>query len=128
MTNNSFALPFADRDLQLFPPEDVALQLRVSRAFVRLCLSAGCPTRGHRLSAAELLHWLFENYDKVRLLCGFRGFASVSGVKPVAKVRLKMANAVLTLLEFSASRSSNLDEKQQIECVAALVGIAADRG
>ena len=127
MTNSSFALSFTHCDLKLMPPDEVALQLRVSRAFVRLCLSAGCPSRRGHLSAAELLYWLFEHYEEVRSLCGLPVFAPIEGIRSAAKRRLKMANAVLTLLEFSASRASSLDKKNQIEAISHLVAVAADR-
>jgi hypothetical protein len=56
--------------------------------------------------------------EEVRSLYGLPIFAPIEGVdRSAAKRRLKMANAVLTLLEFSASRASSLDKKHQIEAI-----------
>jgi hypothetical protein len=126
MTDGHFALPFTPEDLQLRSVEDVALQLRVSRAFVRLCIACGCPTRGARLSAAELLHWLFENYQVLRAHCGLLPMVEIDGVDAEAGRRLRMGNAVLTLLEFGASRVTNVVEKIQLLEVRDLVEQALD--
>lgn len=121
-------LPFHADDLQLLPLEAVAAQLRTSCAFVRLCLEAGCGTRaGGLLSAAELLHWLFAHYAEVRARAGLTPLAPVEDVSTDAEVRLRMANAVFTLLEFGVSRSSGLDEKQQLLAVCAELDRALDR-
>jgi hypothetical protein len=127
MTDAHFALPFAPEDLQPLSVEDAALQLRVSRAFVRLCIACGCPTRGDRLSAAELLHWLFGHYEGLRERCGFPAMVPVDGVEGEAGLRLRMGNAVLTLLEFGASRATTVDEKVQLLEIAEIVAQALDR-
>lgn len=114
MQDASFALPFHADDLRPLPVDDVSVQLRVSRAFVQLCVDAGCSTRANLLSAAELLHWLFENYPAVRLLAGLTPLESVDGVSAEARIRLKMANGLFTLLEFGASRASDSEQKRQI--------------
>ncbi len=94
---------------------------------MRLCLDSGCPTRSGRLSAAELLHWLFGNYPAVRATAGLAPFASTEGVGGAAEMRLRMGNAVLTLFEFGASRATILEEKQQLQVVFAFVNTILDR-
>jgi len=120
-------LPFHDDDLKLLSVEAVSTQLRASRAFVRLCLSAGCPTRAGKLSAAELLHWLFQKYEDVRELAGFHHLAPVEGLPPAVMRRITMANALFTLLEFGESRASNLLEKALLRRTRKRVEQALDR-
>jgi hypothetical protein len=114
VTDSNAPLPFARADLQLLPVEELSRQLRVSRAFVRLCLTAGCPSRHGRLSAADLLHWLFAHYDAVRALAGMSELGEVENVDPMLEHRLRMANAVITLLEFGESRASGLAAKRAL--------------
>jgi hypothetical protein len=120
-------LPFHADDLELLSLEELSLQLRVSRAFIRACLDAGCPTRAGRLSAAELLHWLFEHYGDVRALVGLREFAGVEGVPAATASRLKMGNALLTLLEFAESRASQKEAKAHLRGVQWTVERALER-
>jgi hypothetical protein len=121
MQEAPFILPFHADDLRLLPLDEVSVQLRVSRAFVQLCIDAGCRTRANLLSAAELLHWLFENYARVRELAGFPEFASVDGISAEARTRLKMANALFTLLEYGASRASDFQQKRQLRIIRAQI-------
>jgi hypothetical protein len=122
-------LPFEADDLRLLPVERVAAQLRTSHAFVRLCVAAGCPTRkGGLLSAAELLHWLFRYYRKVRALAGLAPIVAIGKVTPEAAVRLHMANGLFTLFEFGGSRATDARAKQQFAAVWAEVDRALDRG
>src|SRR4051794_29208456 len=95
MLDAIFPLPFTAQDLQLLSINRVSAHLRTSRAFVQLCLTAGCPTRRGRLSAAELLHWLFEHYCEVRDLAGFSPLPLLDSIPEPAQTRLKMANAVI---------------------------------
>jgi hypothetical protein len=127
MFESTSPIPFERDDLELLTVEAVSLQLRVSRAFVRLCLSAGCPMRGSRLSAAELLHWLFEHYGEVRALAGFKPFAEVAGVAPDVELRLKMANALFTLLDFSESRATDPEAKREVRRVRDVVEKSIER-
>ena len=127
MTDTTFALSYTHEDLELLPPERLAVRLRVSRAFVTLCLDCGCLARPAGRSAAELMQWLFRNYATVRTRCGLPPCAPVDGVKGIAYQRLVMANAVLTLLEFGAMRASDLDEKRQLRRIIDYVVAAADR-
>ncbi|MES2572503.1 MAG: hypothetical protein V4710_20940 [Verrucomicrobiota bacterium] len=112
MTDAFSALPFSHDDLQLRTVDEVSLHVRTSQAFVHLCLATGCPTRGGRLSAAELLHWLFEQYAQVRQKAGFAPLPPIRTMQNPARMRCKMANAVITLMQFNASRSSILSEKR----------------
>ena len=128
MLDATAPLPFHSEDLQLLPLEAVAAQLRTSCAFVRLCLAAGCGTRaGGLLSAAELLHWLFDHSAEVRALAGLAPLPAVEDVSPGAAARLRMANALFTLFEFGASRASGLVEKQQLLGVCEQLDRALDR-
>src|SRR4051794_21766726 len=120
-------LQFHAEDLKLLSLDALSVQLRVSRTFLRACLDAGCPTRAGRLSAAEVLHWLFEHYAEVRALVGLREFAGVEGVSSAAASRLKMGNALLTLLEFAESRVSQMDVKAHLRGVQRTVEHALER-
>jgi hypothetical protein len=120
-------LPFHDDDLKLLSVEAVSTQVRASRAFVRLCLTAGCPTRAGKLSAAELLNWLFENYNDVRELAGLHRFVPVEELPARVMRRIKMANALFTLFEFGESRASNLLEKAQLRRTRKQVEQALDQ-
>lgn len=129
MLDATAPLPFHADDLHLLPAEAVAAQLRTSCAFVRLCLAAGCGTRaGGLLSAAELLHWLFQHYGKVRALAGLAPLPPVEDVSASAAARLRMANALFTLFEFGASRASIVDAKQQLLAICAKLDRVLDRG
>ena len=123
----SFALPFAPEDLRLLSLNALSVHLRASRAFVRLCLACGCPTRGGRLSAAELLHWLFGNYPKVRKAAGLAAFRSVDLTPRAGRVRLRMANAVITLTEFNISRCSVRRHKRLMRKVIRILKTAVGK-
>jgi hypothetical protein len=127
MFNAAFPLPFTHRDLELLSVEAVSGQLRVSRAFVRLCIRVGCPTRKGKLSAAELLTWLFTHYAQVRKVAGLAKLLEVEGIAENAAQRVRMANALFTLLDFGASRASNLKEKRELWIVRGMVERALDR-
>ena len=122
------AIPFEEDDLKLLAPRAVADRLRVSHSFVQLCIDVGCPTRRHLLSAAELVHWLFENYERVRETAGLKPIGSVEGVTPGAAARLKMANAVITLVEYGQSRASSAEQKSELEEVKRTVEWALEQG
>jgi hypothetical protein len=114
VTDSNTPLPFRRADLELLQVDDLSQQLCVSRAFVRLCISAGCPTRRGRLSSAELLHWLFENFEKVREHAGLCCLPGVDGLNPDVAHRLRMGLAVITLLEFGESRASSVQQKREL--------------
>ena len=122
------SLKFEDDDMQLFTVEPLSAQMRVSRAFVRLCMVAGCPSRGGKLSAAEVLHWLFDNYEPVRALAGFAALAPVEDLAPVVAKRLRMANALHTLVDFSESRASDPEQKTALKDLGRTIERALERG
>jgi hypothetical protein len=98
-------------------PRDIAglsQHARVSEGFIRLCLSAGCPTENGQLSLATLLEWLFENYTAVRALAGLRELPSVDGVFGGGLLKLRLGYAMMTLLEYAESRSTRLTEKRHL--------------
>ena len=80
------------------------------------------------VSAAELLQWLFEHYNRARELSGFHPLADVNGTPSEVTRRLKMGNAVITLLEFGESRATGVMEKREIRKVLQTVENALDRG
>jgi hypothetical protein len=108
-------------------PEQLPLQMRVSRAFVRLCLDAGCPTRNGLLSAAELMSWLFDHFEEVRALAGLPPVPSVEDLTIEATQRLRLANALFTLLEYSRSRATCWKKKRQFRLALETVERSLDR-
>ena len=127
VNDTNFPLQFHQGDLELRSVEAVSAQLRISCAFVRLCVAGGCPTQNGKLSSAELLKWLFDNYNIARKLCGFVPLAEVDGTAPDAAKRLKMGNALLTILEFGETRSTRQEEKSALQKVRRTVERALDR-
>jgi hypothetical protein len=113
--------------LELLTVEALSEQLRVSRAFVRVCLACGCPTRRGRLSAAELLEWLFQNFAAVRAASGLRALPELDGVEAAACHRIRLGDAVITLLEFGESRATDADAKRELHRVRLGVERALDR-
>jgi hypothetical protein len=114
MHSARFIPVFTPKDRRVQTVELVARELCTSRAFVRLCLENGCPEADGFLSAAGLLEWLFEHYDRVRLAAGFPSLPPIDGVTSEAFQRLRMANALFTLFDFSESRTSCVEEKRQL--------------
>ena len=105
---------FTAKDRRSQSVEAVATELCTSRAFVRLCLATGCPSDNGFLSAAGLLEWLFDNSHAVRLAAGLAPFAAIDGTEAVTFQRLRMANALFTLFDFSESRASCPEEKREL--------------
>ena len=120
-------LPFDRKDLEPLTIEELSVQMRASRAFIRLCVEAGCPLRAGKLSAAELLHWLFENYRAVRKLAGLPPLLETEGVSENAECRLIMANALFTVLEFGESRATGEEEKVQLRSTMRTVERSLDQ-
>jgi hypothetical protein len=113
--NSARYLPvFTPKDRRLQSIEGVASELCTSRAFVRLCIATGCPADENFLSAAALLEWLFDHYAAVRGAAGLPPLPPIDGVQPAAFQRLRMANALFTLFEFSKSRAVCLTAKGQL--------------
>jgi hypothetical protein len=113
--------------LELLTVEALSEQLRVSRAFVRVCLACGCPTRRGRLSAAELLEWLFQNFATVRAASGLCALPELDGVDAAAYHRLRLGHAVITLLEFGETRATEPDAKRELHRVRLEVEQALNR-
>jgi hypothetical protein len=90
------------------------MQLRVSSGFIRACFDAGCPNAGGVASAADLLRWLCQHYDKFRALVGLRPLAPVDGLKPDTVEQLRLANAVATLLEYARTRATDWRKKRDL--------------
>lgn len=122
-----YAPRFGARDLEPLAPEALAARMRVSRGFIRLCLDAGCRQDPGSVSAADLLQWLFRHYEKVRALAGLRAFAPVEDLEPATIERLRMANAVITLLEYTRTRATDWRKKRMLREAIEQVDRAADR-
>lgn len=120
-------LRYRDEDRRLVPLPELSLRARISLAFIRLCIDCGCPTEQGLLSQAMLLDWLFDHYAEVRHASGLVAFASVEGVSGGLQPKLRMANAILTILEFGESRASNPEEKQQLHWIRRTIEASLDR-
>lgn len=127
MEHPSATIRYRDEDRELFDVERLSGHAQISRAFIRLCISLGCPTHSAQLSQAMLLDWLFEHYSKVRRGAGLAPLASIEGVSNSVLQKLKMGNAMLTLVDFAESRSSGAFEKQQLRRVHSMIARALDR-
>jgi hypothetical protein len=127
MKHHFIPLRYREEDRALLTVDQLSEHARVSRAFIRLCICLGCPTEKNLLSQAMLLDWLFENFEAVRRRCGLEPMAPLDGMKGEMLLKLKMGNALLTLLEFSATRSSNPEEKRRIGHVRKMVALSLDR-
>lgn len=121
------SLRYRDEDRALMQIEALSVYARVSQAFIRLSISLGCPTDDARLSQVMLLEWLFQNYEAVRTHAGLPELAPVDGVPEATLMKLKMGNALITLLEFAESRSSQPCEKLRIRQIRAVVETALNR-
>jgi hypothetical protein len=122
-----YPLPFSAEDMTVFPLADLASKMRVSRAFVQLCVVAGCPWTESGTSAARLLVWLFDHYEEVRALAGLKPLAPFDDLPTESVVRLRMANALVTLLEFARSRATNWRQKKQLRQALERANHLADR-
>jgi len=111
VNDTNFPLQFQQGDLELLSVEAISIQLRVSCAFIRLCVEGGCEMQDGKLSSAGLLTWLFDHYNLARRLSGFVPLADVDGTAPGVERKLKMGNALITLLEFGETRATRRDEK-----------------
>lgn len=101
--------------------------MRVSPAFIRLCLVAGCPNDRGMTCAVDLLRWLCGHYDQVRAIAGLRTLASVEGLDPAVTKRLRMANALTTLLEYARTRATDWRKKRELRKALEQVDRLADR-
>jgi hypothetical protein len=120
-------LRYREEDLRLVSLAELSVRARISKAFIRLCVDCGCATEQGLLSQAMLLDWLFDHYADVRHASGLAEFAPVEGVSDEFQPKLRMANAILTILEFSESRSSNPEEKEQLRWIRRTIDASLDR-
>ena len=120
-------LRYRDEDRELLPIEELSKRAQISCAMVRLCVTLGCPTSEGKLSQSMLLEWLFQHYEHVRAASGLRPMVPIDGVEGEARLKLMMGNAMITLLEFSESRSTSRSEKRQIRRVRQLVERTLER-
>ena len=97
-------LRYRDEDRRLVSLSELSVRARISHAFIRLCLDCGCATEQGLLSQAMLLDWLFKHYADVRGASGLVPFATLEGVSAELQPKLRMANAILTILEFGESQ------------------------
>lgn len=101
--------------------------MRVSRALLRLCAVAGCPARLGEMSAAGVLLWLFEHYEDLRAVAGLRPLVAIQGLTADTTARLRMANALATLLEYSRARASGWRQKRHLRLALEKVECLVDR-
>lgn len=101
--------------------------MQVSRAFLRLCVTEGCPQTGGELSAAQFLRWLFDHYEKVRTAGGLKALAAVEGLSAQVTAKLRMTNALVTLLEFARTRASDWRQKRQLRLALERVSVFCDQ-
>ena len=86
-------------------PEGFADHFGMSRAFVHLALTNGCPSSEGAISEASFFGWMEENYEKIRFLAGLRPFPAISKEDRVSRVSEKRKRALLTTVEFTATRA-----------------------
>lgn len=65
-------------------------------------------------AAGRVLVWLFEHYEVVRATAGMKPLASIDGLPAAATARLRMANALVTLLEHGRTRATDWRQKRQL--------------
>ena len=121
MDHSPSSLDFGADDHEFRNVEELGQHAQLSRAFIQLCIDLGCPVFGGRLTHAMLLDWLAEHYEPVRELAGLSLLAPVDGVSAPALGELRLANTMLTILEYAESRASNPDEKEQLQQMRRLV-------
>ena len=121
MDETSSPLRYSAEDHRFRTVDDLSRHARLSCAFIRICIDAGCPLYGGRLTHAILLNWLTRHYTAVRVLAGLRPLAPIDGVPPNVQRDLRLANTMITLLEFAESRCSNRSEKAQLRRMQRLV-------
>jgi hypothetical protein len=122
-----YPLRFSPSDLVVRPLEELAKEMRVSRAFLRLCVVAGCPVSEGGASAGQVLIWLFEHYADFRAIAGLKPLAPVEDLPVAAMAHLRMSNALITLLEFGRTRATRWRQKRQLRLALEHVDRLADR-
>ncbi len=89
-------------------PDAVAAEMKLPASFVQYALSAGCPAAGGLLSCGDLIGWLTGNYNKVREAAGMSLLPEPEGLDDRAAARVQVVQAIVTISQFNASRTSNL--------------------
>ncbi len=118
---------FSGDDLRALDTNELAIRLAVSRAFIQLCLAAGCPTTKEKLSVADLLRWLFDHYEKVRAVAGLRALVPLGDLEPSTLSRVRTVNGLATALEYARSRASHWRKKKHLRLALEEVRRWADR-
>ena len=121
MDETSSPLRYSAEDHRFRTVDDLSRHARLSCAFIRICIDAGCPLYGGRLTHAILLNWLTRHYTAVRVLAGLRPLAPIDGVPPNVQRDMRLANTMITVLEFAESRCSDRCEKAQLRRMQRLV-------
>lgn len=127
ITELRYPLCFNAHDQLALPIPELAAQLHVSRSFVRLCIAVGCPHEKEAISSAGLLLWLFSRYEEVRAVAGLTPLALVEDLPNEVTARLRMANALTTLLEYARTRASDWQQKRRLRMAMEQVNRLADR-
>lgn len=120
-------LRYRDEDRDLYDVESLSQRAQVSRSFIRLCITLGCPTVDGKLSQSMLLEWLFNHYAQVRAASALKPLAPIDGVTGDALLKLMMGNAMITLLEYCEMRSSVRAEKRQLRHIRKMVERTLER-
>lgn len=121
-----YPLHFTPNDFTVRPLDDLAKQMRVSRAFLELCVVAGCPLIQGELGPGQLLAWLFNHYEDVRSVAGLKPLAAVEDLPPQVTAKLRKANALVTLLEFARMRATDWRQKRQLRHALERVSLLCD--
>jgi hypothetical protein len=111
------SIQLGPEDYLPLPVDQLCHQAQVSRAFIRLCIENGCPAPGGKLSHARLMDWLRYNYPQIRVASGLAPLAPIDGVPFESLGALQLANSLLTLLEYSESRSCDPRQKRVLRRV-----------
>jgi hypothetical protein len=101
--------------------------MRVSPAFLHLCVALGCPFQGEKLRIAYVVGWLSKHYEDFRAAAGLPALASLEGMSVPAASRLRVANAVITLLQYGKSRASDWRQKRQLRWAIEAIERSTDR-
>jgi hypothetical protein len=129
VTTNPLPYPlcFTPQDRTIRPLDELAKHMRVSRAFLQLCVIAGCPLDDGGLSPGNLFVWLFERYEDVRAIAGLQPLAGFENLSQPVTSRLRMANALLTLLEFARMRATDWRQKRHLRLALEKVSLLCDQ-
>lgn len=65
-------------------------------------------------AAGRVLLWLFEHYEDVRAVAGLKPLVCVEDLPAPVMARLRMANALVTLLEHGRTRATDWRQKRHL--------------